>query len=166
MNLSGRFYETAKKEGGPHVCGPPTLRSNRVGHPAAHPDFCGDISGLGGVFLDLPAGIGHIDPQNLVVRPGLGAPELAASSSLQMRASPSPMRVMDSSSPGVTSQSRHRARRVVSSIPPMALRSRYIQKTAGGRALSGRWFSMPRCPSRRTARPPGPPPERPGGSRL
>ena len=36
-------------------------------HPVSDAQFCQDVFGLGGVFLQLAADVGHVDPQDLVV---------------------------------------------------------------------------------------------------
>ena len=53
-------------------------RDSAVGfrHTVADADFRKEIFRLGGVFLDFAADVGHIDPENLIVAAGPGAPEL------------------------------------------------------------------------------------------
>ena len=45
-------------------------------HAVADAGFGEDVGGLGGVFFDLAADVGHVDAEDLVVAAGAGAPEL------------------------------------------------------------------------------------------
>lgn len=45
-------------------------------HTVSDAQFCQDIFGLGGVFLQLAADVGHVDPQDLVVAALVGAPDM------------------------------------------------------------------------------------------
>ena len=46
------------------MCSKARRSSVRVRHPVAHADLREDVLGLGGIFLDLPSDIGHIDPRD------------------------------------------------------------------------------------------------------
>lgn len=45
-------------------------------HAVAYAYFCEKIFRLGGIFLDLPADIGHVDSEDLVVTAGPRTPQL------------------------------------------------------------------------------------------
>ena len=45
-------------------------------HAVADAHLCEEILRLGGIFFDLPADVGHVYPENLVVAAGPGAPQL------------------------------------------------------------------------------------------
>ena len=92
------------KERGVPDSGSPALVFHRVfprlfslRHAVSDADFGEDVLGLGGVFLNLPPDIRHVHPENLIVIPGPGPPQLPDNI------------IISQNLPGEFSQQRHNA---------------------------------------------------------